>query len=50
MLYYLKKLDKINLKKEYYDKIYKEHNRVVRKVEGKMCFKKIGPPLKDYYA
>lgn len=50
MLSYLQKLDKNQKKKEYYDKLYKEQNKIVRKQFGSLCYKRQGPPLKDYYA
>ncbi len=40
MLKYLKKLDKIQKKKDYYMKIFKEQNLLERKDKGFLCFKK----------
>lgn len=40
MLNYLQKLDKNQKKKEYYDKLYKEQNLVIRKQFGSLCFKR----------
>lgn len=37
-------------KKEYYEKLYQEQNKIIRKQTGMMFFKKDGPALKDLYA
>ena len=50
MLYFLKKLDKNNQKKEYYENLFKEEGKLVRKQLGSFCHKFEGAPLKDYYA
>ena len=57
MLQYLKRLDKINKKKDYYLKLYRDlsneeihdQTKIPRKITGRLCFKKPGPALKDYY-
>ena len=50
MLHYLRKLDKTQQKKEYYERLYKEKGKKVYKDFGKLCWKYQGAPLKDYYA
>lgn len=49
MLNYLQKLDKIQRKKEFYMKLYRQDKQAPRKNTGMLCFQKVGPPLKDYY-
>ncbi|CDW80277.1 integral membrane protein [Stylonychia lemnae] len=50
MLQYLKKLDRMWRKKEYYMKIYREKHLDTKKQKGILCFKTYGSSLKDYYA
>jgi hypothetical protein len=46
----LKKIDHTNKKKEYYEKLFKEKGKNPKKVNGSLCWKTDGAPLKDYYA
>jgi hypothetical protein len=50
ILHFLKKIDHTNKKKEYYEKLFKEKGKNPKKVNGSLCWKTDGAPLKDYYA
>lgn len=39
MLHFLKKLDRNQRKKEYYEMLYREQHKIVRKQYGHLCFK-----------
>lgn len=39
MLLYLQKLDVLRRKKEYYDKLYKEQGKSIKKKYGSLCWK-----------
>ena len=47
----LEQLERNYKKKEYFDHLYKDHNKVVKKQTGYLCCKNTGGiPLRDYYA